>query len=146
MLVAETHENTGYYTNTEHLSNGNEGGGQGEGGWGCWGSTCINEIEEVRKFHLRLAWDPTANNSRMSKQMMEQALSLSAVLSLSLSSPSQRELFPFSTWVIRSLATNSNCNSRSLSHSLSLLLSSALPLLRSRCTHTHDLVVGNCSA
>lgn len=27
VLVAETHENTGYYTNTEHLSNGNEGGG-----------------------------------------------------------------------------------------------------------------------
>lgn len=55
------------------------------GGRGCWGSTSINEIEEVRKFHLRLAWDPTANNSRMSKQMMEQASTRS------LSFPSQRE-------------------------------------------------------
>lgn len=55
-MVAETHENTGYYTNTEHLSNGKEGAGYEDEGERDWrGSTSINEIEEVRKFHLRLA-------------------------------------------------------------------------------------------
>lgn len=45
--MAETHENTGYYTNTEHLSNGNKGGGQGEGGRG-WGKLRLDKYKRNR--------------------------------------------------------------------------------------------------
>lgn len=111
------------------------------GGGESWGSTSINEIEEVRKFHLRLAWDPTANNSRMSKQMMEQASTRTLSRALSLSSPCQRErlerVIPFLN-VVYSLS--SNIFQLQLTFSLALSLSIALFCTSSLALslHTHS--------